>query len=131
MFMTKLLLVIIASTFLLSCAETRSHITTEKSDVNTQNASTKNVKYTCNRNTKLSVNFTFTSNESDKKIAIINGFGKQAIILPKKAVASGFLYSNGKYSLHGKGEQATWTVGRMMPFQCSVGDKLNLQEDLK
>lgn len=126
--MTKLLLVIIASSFLLGCAATRSHITTDKK---IQKTSTKNVKYTCNRNTTLSVNFTSTSNESDKKIAIINGFGKQAIILPNKAVASGFLYSNGKYALRGKEEQATWTVGRMVPFQCSVGDKLNHQEDLK
>ena len=129
--MTKLLLVIIASTFLLSCAETRSHITTEKSDVKIQKTSTENVKYTCNRNTKLSVNFTSTGNENDKKIAIINGFSNQAIILPSKSTASGFLYSNGIYTFHGKGKEATWTVGRMMPFQCSVGDKLSLQQDLK
>lgn len=129
--MTKLLLVIIASIFLLSCAETRSHIITNKTDIKTQKTSTTNVKYTCNRSTTLSVNFTSTSNESDKKIAIINGFGKQAIILPNKAVASGFFYTNGKYALRGKGEQATWIVGRMVPFQCSVSDKLNLQEDLK
>mgnify|MGYP005985317231 CR=1 FL=1 len=129
--MTKLLLVVIASTFLLSCAETRSHITTDKTDIKPQNTSTKNVKYTCSRNTKLSVNFTTMSNESGNKIAIINGFGKHAIILPNKAAASGFLYANGKYTLRGKGDKATWTVGRMAPFQCSVGDKLNLQEDLK
>ena len=66
-----------------------------------------------------------------KKLQFINGFGKQTIILPNKAVASGFLYSNGKYILRGKGEQVTWTVGRMTPFQCSVGDKLPHQEDVK
>lgn len=129
--MNTRLLVIIVSSFLLGCAETSSHITTDKTTITTQKTSTTNVKYTCNRNTKLSVSFTFTNNESDKKIAIINGFGEQAIILPDKVVTSGFFYSNGKYALRGKGEQATWTVGRMIPFQCSVADKLNLQEDLK
>lgn len=129
--MNKRLLVIIASTFLLSCAEIHSDITTNKTAINAQQMNIKKVKYTCSRNTKLSVNFTSTSNDSDKKIAIINGFGKQAIILPNKAVASGFLYSNGKYVLRGKGEQVTWTVGRMAPFQCSAGDKLLSQEDVK
>ena len=129
--MTKLVLVIIASSFLLSCAETRSHITNDKKDIKTQKPSTENIKYTCNRGTTLSINFTSTGNESDKRTAIINGFGKQAIILPNKTVASGFLYSNGKYTLRGKGDHATWTVGRMVPFQCSIDDKLNLQKDLK
>lgn len=129
--MNKPLLVIIASSFLLSCADSSSHITTNKVAVNTQKTSTKNVKYTCNRDTQLSVNFTSTHNESDKKIAIINGFGEQAIILPNKTVASGFLYSNGKYVLRGKGEQATWTVGRMADFNCTVGDKFISQEDIK
>jgi len=129
--MTKLLLVIIASSFLLSCAETRSHITSDKTDIKTQKASTKNVKYTCNRNTTLSINFISTPNESNKRTAIINGFGKQAIILPNKKVTTGFLYSNGKYTLRGEGQHATWTVGRMVPIQCSVGDKVNLQKDLK
>jgi membrane-bound inhibitor of C-type lysozyme len=131
MLMTNLLLVIIASTFLLSCAETRSHITSDRTAIKTQKTSTKNIKYTCNRDTTLSINFISSSNESDKSTAIINGFGKQAIILSNKTVASGFLYSNGKYTLRGKGDHAIWTVGRMVPFQCSVGDKLNLQKDLK
>lgn len=99
--------------------------------INTQKPSTKNVKYTCSRGTQLSVHFTKNTDKTDKNIAIINSFSEQAIILPNKTVASGFLYSNGKYSLRGKGKQATWTVGRMASFQCSVGDKVILQEDLK
>jgi membrane-bound inhibitor of C-type lysozyme len=129
--MKKRLLVIIVSGFLLSCAETSSSITTNKIAINAQQTNTENVKYTCNRNTTLSVNFTAASSESDKKIAIINGIGKQAIIIPNVAVASGFLYSNGKYSLRGKGKQAIWTIGRMAPFRCSVGDELIYQEAVK
>lgn len=129
--MNKQILIIATSVFLLSCAETRSHITTNKTDINAQQTNPKNDRYTCSRNTNLSVNFTSTSNEGDKKIAIINGYGKQSIILPNKTVASGFLYSNGKYTLRGKGDKATWTVGRMAPFQCSVGDKLPSHKDIK
>ena len=129
--MNKQLLVIIVSVFLLSCAEKRSNITINEKDINTQKTKTTYVKYTCTRDTKLSVTFTASESASDKKIAIINGFGEQAIIIPNVAVASGFLYSNGKYSLRGKGKQASWTVGRMASFQCSVGDKSILQEDIK
>ena len=103
----------------------------ELKEENAQKTSTIPVKYTCTRDTQLSVTFTASNSESDKKIAIINGFGEQAIIIPNVAVASGFLYSNGKYSLRGKGKQASWTVGRMTSFQCSTGNKPILQEDLK
>lgn len=129
--MNKRLLVIIVSSFLLSCADTRSHITTSKTDQNTQKTNTNKIKYTCNRNTLLSVQFTSTTHDNDKKIAIINGFGKQAIILPYKSVASGFLYSNGKYMLRGNEEHVTWTVGRMVPFHCSVDDNPPHQKDRK
>jgi len=129
--MNKLLVVIIASAFLLSCADIPPHTTINKTDINAQQTNPKNHKYTCSRNTNLSVNFTSTSNESDKKIVIINGYGEQSIILPNKTVASGFLYSNGKYTLRGKGDKATWTVGRMASFQCSVGDKLPPNKDIK
>ncbi|PHR85378.1 MAG: hypothetical protein COA59_03235 [Colwellia sp.] len=130
-FMHKQLLVITVSIFLLSCAETHTNITTNKAAINTDNTKTRSVKYTCNRATKLSINFTSKNKENHKHIAIINGYGEQAIILPSKKTTSGFLYSNGKYTLRGKGEQATWTVGRMADFQCSVGDKLIPQKSIK
>jgi membrane-bound inhibitor of C-type lysozyme len=103
----------------------------ELKEENAQKTRTIDVKYTCTRDTKLSVTFTASNSDSDKKIAIINGFGEQAIIIPNVAVASGFLYSNGKYSLRGKGKKASWTVGRMASFHCSVGDKPILQKDIK
>jgi membrane-bound inhibitor of C-type lysozyme len=129
--MKQRLLVIVISGFLLSCAEIPSHITTNKVARYAQQTNTENVKYTCNRNIELSVTFTAPNSENDKKIAMINSFGKEAIILPNVAVASGFLYSNGKYSLRGKGKQASWTVGRMTPYRCSMGDELIHQEDVK
>lgn len=121
--MNKLLLIIATSCLLLGCAETRPNTSTDKSDVNLPQSNHKNVIYACSRNITLSVNFTYSSSINQQNLAIINGVGKQSIILPSKTVASGFLYTNGKYSLRGEGKQASWAVGRMAPFQCSVIDK--------
>jgi membrane-bound inhibitor of C-type lysozyme len=126
--MNKQLLILVVSSILISCAETSHVIKVNKA---VDNNHSKNIKYTCDRGTQLSVNFTTTNNDSNRNIAIINGFGSKAIILPNKTVASGFLYTNGKYSLRGKEKQATWSVGRMTPFHCSIGNKLIYQEDLK
>jgi membrane-bound inhibitor of C-type lysozyme len=131
MFMNKQLLIITTSCLLLGCAEPRSNMTTNKIDENSPQLKTKNVKYTCSRNTVLSVNFTYSMNKNEQNLAIINGVGKQSIILPSKAVTSGFLYTNGKYMLRGKGQQVTWTVGRMTPYQCSIVDKVLVQNDEK
>jgi len=128
--MNKGILIIIVNVFLLGCADSASRITIDKADIISKKK-TSNLKYTCARGAKLSVNFTTTNNGSDKNIAIINDYGKQAIILPNKEVTSGFLYSNGKYTLRGDGNQATWTVGRMAPFQCSIGDKFIHQDNIK
>ncbi len=129
--MNKQILIIATSAFLLSCANIRPHTTINKTDINAQQTNTTNVKYTCTRNTKLSVNFTSKNDEIEQTVAIINGYGEQSITLPNKTVASGFLYSNGKYTLRGKGDKASWTVGRMASFQCSVGDKLPSYKDIK
>jgi len=88
-------------------------------------------QYNCNKNTHITVSFTQrTHNKNTKNIAIINGYGKQVITLPTKQVGSGFLYSNGMYSLRGKGEQATWTVGKMIPMQCSAINPTEKQNNL-
>ena len=83
------------------------------------------VKYNCARGDTLSISFSSsTSKDSAKnKIAIINGFNKKPIILKSQPTNIGFLYSNGKYTLKGNGEHATWTVGRMAPMNCWLGSK--------
>ena len=50
--------------------------------------------------------------------AIVNVNGEQVATLPAEEVASGFKYSDGHYSLRGKGNEATWTVGKMVDEQC-------------
>lgn len=127
--MNKLLMLTVICGFLSSCAETRQHTTANKIDPNTQKKSESNVKYTCSRDIQLSVNFISTADDKKNNIAIINGYSDKAIMLPKRIVTSGFLYSNGKYALRAKGEQVTWTVGRMAPFYCSIGEKSILKKD--
>lgn len=50
--------------------------------------------------------------------AIVKVNGKEVVTLPAEDVASGFEYSNGRYSLRGKGNEAIWTVGKMTAEQC-------------
>lgn len=50
--------------------------------------------------------------------AIVNLNGEEVATLPAEEVASGFEYSNGRYSLRGKGNEAIWTVGEMTAEQC-------------
>lgn len=50
--------------------------------------------------------------------AIVKVNGEQVATLPAGEVASGFEYSNGRYSLRGKGNEAIWTVGKMTAEQC-------------
>lgn len=42
----------------------------------------------------------------------------QTLELPAQAVASGFMMSNGRYTLRGKGDEARWSVGRMAEESC-------------
>ena len=93
----------------------------------------KNVHYECNRGSQLNVTFT------EKGVTTIRG-GRNSmpryeiknvaanvtlpdgsvIILPVQKVASGFMYSNGKYSLRGEGNEAMWAVGRMLAERCEA-----------
>lgn len=93
----------------------------------------KNIDYQCDRGTNLSVTFTekgFTTVRGGKNsmpkyeiknvaadVTLADG---TLITLPVQKVASGFMYSNGKYSLRGKGDEAMWSVGRMLAEQCAV-----------
>lgn len=128
--MNKQILILIVSVFLLSCADLSLHMKSNDIGTPSSKENAQNIKYMCDPDIKLSINF-ISRNNNKEAIAIINGFGTQAIILPNKATASGFLYSNGKYTLRGKEEKATWTVGRMAPFQCTTSDKLLPEKNLK
>jgi membrane-bound inhibitor of C-type lysozyme len=57
-------------------------------------------------------------NLSQVTAAVVTINGEQIVNLATEEVASGFKYTNGLYSLQGKGKEATWTVGKMAPEQC-------------
>lgn len=64
--------------------------------------------------------------ERDKTI-LITFHSEQALLdidnteirLPQQPAASGFYYSNGKYSVRGKGDKLTLEIGRMAPLECT------------
>lgn len=94
-------------------------------------APAKTISYQCDRGTNLNVTFTeqgFTTVRGGRNsipryeiknvaanITLADG---TSITLAAQEVASGFMYSNGKYSLRGKGDEAMWSVGRMLAEQC-------------
>jgi membrane-bound inhibitor of C-type lysozyme len=96
-------------------------------------ADAKSVHYQCDRGTELSVTFTkkgFTTMRGGKNairiyeeknvaanITLADG---TLITLPVQKVASGFMYSNGKYTFRGKGDEAMWSVGRMAAERCEI-----------
>lgn len=43
-----------------------------------------------------------------------------ALTLPRALSASGIRYTDGKHEFWGKGEQASWTIGRRAPVSCST-----------
>ena len=40
------------------------------------------------------------------------------VVLPGKPTGSGYWYSDGRHGLRGKGKEAMWEVGRMVPIKC-------------
>src|SRR4051794_19082897 len=66
-------------------------------------------KYVCSKGKSLKVVF-----QGSK--AIVTPKGGETITLRQGMAADGFLYSKGKHSLRGRGDDATWTTGRGKPL---------------
>ncbi|MDP2247163.1 MAG: MliC family protein [Nitrosomonadales bacterium] len=71
------------------------------------------VKYECNRGTVLSADFS-----TDGKFVNISTEDVENLQLPAIPSDSGFIYSNGRYELSGKGKEAIWSIGRMASENC-------------
>lgn len=52
--------------------------------------------------------------------AIVNVGDNQTVTLIQEVSGSGFIYSNERYSLHSKGNEAIWTVGKMAGEHCTL-----------
>lgn len=89
------------------------------------------VVYQCERGSVLNVTFaergytTIHGGKHYKKryhekpsVAIVNFGDNQSVTLTQEISGSGFKYSNGRYSLQGKGNEAIWTIGRMADEHC-------------
>lgn len=73
----------------------------------------RNVAYTCEDGTVLRVIFV----SEGARVTTPDG---QELVLPQQPAASGIWYANAQHALRGKGEEATWTVGRRVPTNCRV-----------
>lgn len=71
------------------------------------------VTYACDRGPGLTVVYT-------EGAARIEGADGQAIVLPQRPSGSGFWYETPTHSLRGKGDEVTYTVGRMVPMTCKA-----------
>ena len=74
-------------------------------------ARTITAKYTCNKGEKLTVVFKGSK-------ATVTPKGGKTVTLRQAMAADGFYYTRSKYSLRGRGNEATWTVGRHKPLNC-------------
>ena len=68
-------------------------------------------KYHCDRGMSLKVVFRGDT-------AIVTPKGGKPVTLHQGLAADGFLYAKGKYSLRGRGDDATWTAGYNKPLEC-------------
>ncbi|MDZ4097607.1 MAG: MliC family protein [Methylophilaceae bacterium] len=91
--------------FLTACVTNSEVASTDKSVV----------KYACDRGTQLTA--TFSKDGSNVEISTN---AVKNLILTAQPAASGFIYSNGRYELRGKGQEAMWPIGRMVPEPCLV-----------
>lgn len=69
------------------------------------------VVYNCVDGTRFSVYF----HENAATVTLADG---TKLELPQQRVASGMHYATPRHDFRGKGTEATWTVGRMVPTQC-------------
>jgi membrane-bound inhibitor of C-type lysozyme len=70
-------------------------------------------KYYCNKGLTLKVVF-----QGNK--AVVTPKGGKTVTLPQGMSADGFYYVKGKYSLRGRGDDATWSAGFSKPYSCTA-----------
>ena len=71
----------------------------------------KEYDYACADGTRLKVVF-------EKNHASVTQNGGQVLILPQMPAGSGIRYATPRHELRGKGNDATWTVGRKVAVEC-------------
>jgi len=79
-------------------------------------AATSRATYACDDGTTLAVTF-----DTAAETAAVSMNGGAPILLPQVPAASGARYETPRHSLHEKGGEALWTVGRRVPVRCVAG----------
>lgn len=77
--------------------------------------------YVCEDGSTLSVRF-------EPEAAIVTLENGTELNLPQQRAASGMWYSSGTHELRGKGDEATWGIGRRVPVQCKAVETTAAQE---
>jgi hypothetical protein len=72
------------------------------------------VSYSCDRGPAITMIY-------NGDVARIESADGQTVILQRRETDSGFLYDSPTHSLHGRGNEVTYTIGRMVPIQCKTG----------
>lgn len=70
--------------------------------------------YRCDDGTEFTVIF---DQQEDAALVMING---DTLRLESQRPASGMWYATPTHEFRGKGDEATWTVGRRVPSECKV-----------
>lgn len=77
--------------------------------------------YVCEDGSKFTVRF-------EPEAAIVTLENGTELNLPQQRAASGMWYSSGTHELRGKGDEATWGIGRRVPTQCKAVESTVAQE---
>ena len=83
------------------------------------NAEAINAVFNCVDGQTLNVVF---DNDKDPAVAVVTIEGEEPMTLPIAMSGSGYYYTNGKYGLRGKGQEAMWEAGRMAPIGCKQAE---------
>lgn len=71
------------------------------------------VSYRCDRGPALTIEY------KGDTARIISADGR-GVTMPQRETGSGFWYQSATHSIRGKGDELTYTIGRMAPMNCRV-----------
>lgn len=105
--MSKTIILALATVLVAGCATDTPPATAPKTESH-------QVTYACDRGPDLTVVY------AEGTASIIGSDGSAAVVLPQKPAASGTWYETPTHSIRGKGDEVTYTVGRMAPMTCKA-----------
>jgi membrane-bound inhibitor of C-type lysozyme len=74
------------------------------------------VRFVCDRGSVLNIRF-------EEGAALVDTGSGEPLRLPQEPSGSGFRYGTPRHMIAGKGDDLTWTVGRMVPEKCRAAPR--------